>query len=162
MRRTPITVFVFASSCLLAAPALAYVDVELDGGRHIVGDSYQSDGEKVTVFRPSGALDVPRNSVRSIQQLPGALPNANDAGASASSGPSSGGSGRATASIKDPGQRDRDLAYQLLDIRMQRLTAQQRGDDAAMKKLDAQIKTLQGERNSLAKKHDGSDEEKSD
>ena len=156
MKTTPITVLVFASACLLAAPTLAYVDIELEGNRHIVGDSYQSDGDKLTVFRPSGAIDVPRSSVRSIQQLPGALPSAQDA--AASSGPSA----KAASSVKDPGQRDRDLAYQLLDIRMQRLTAQQRGDDAAMKTLDAQIKTLQGERNSPSKKRDGSDEEKSD
>ena len=161
MMRTPATVFILAASCLFATPTLAYVDIELDGNRHIVGDSYQTDGEKLTVFRPSGAIDVPRSTVRSIQQLPGALPTEPSSNAAGASATSSGASAKSV--VKDPGQRDRDLAYQLLDIRMQRLTAQQRGDDAAMKKLDAQIKTLQGERNGLTKKHDGgSDDEKSD
>jgi hypothetical protein len=62
------------------------------------------------------------------------------------------------ANPKDPQARDHELATELIDIRLNRLAAMQRGDDAAMKKLDKEIKTLQADRQgNWQKLHPGAD-----
>jgi hypothetical protein len=134
------------------APSLgrAYVDVELDGGRHVIGQYYTADGAKLTVYRPSGAIEVDRASARAITEKPGDMPAEVRSGAdvpptTASNAVSAKSAPAIAAPAKDPAERDRQLGHQLIHMRLNRLAALQRGDDEAMKKLDGQINTLQGE-----------------
>jgi hypothetical protein len=136
--------------------ASAYVDVELMGNRHVIGDSYVDQGAKLIVYRPSGAMEVDRAQVRSIQEHEGSMPNdvqrfaAPEASSAATSA-----STTAPATVirsKDPQTRDQELSGKLMDMRLDRLAAKQRGDETTMKKLDKEIHTLQDERNSNWKK----------
>lgn len=152
----------------VAAPfAHAYVDVELDGGRHVIGQYYTDQGGKLTVFRPSGAIELDRKSIRSIQEPPGDMPSevigtVSDApAATAASVASPGGHTVTESKAKDPEARERELGHQLVNMRLDRLAATQRGDNDAVKKLDKQINSLQGERQSNWKKLHSSDAEDS-
>jgi hypothetical protein len=157
-------VAVLLSWSLAPGVSHAYVDIELEGNRHVIGDSYVDQGGKLVVYRPSGAVEVDRASVRSIHERSGDMPSAvqrfavPDAAAPASASAPSTGAPSAGVHSKDPQARDRELATKLIDIRLNRLAAMQRGDDAAMKKLDKEINTLQGERTGNWKKlHPGAD-----
>jgi len=57
-----------------AVPAHAYVDIELNNGRHVVGESYGRQGEKLIVYRHLGAIEIDRGAVRSIQERTGEMP----------------------------------------------------------------------------------------
>jgi len=143
---------------LAPTASMAYVDIELEGNRHVIGDSYADQGGKLVVYRPSGAVEVDRALVRSIHERSGDMPSdvqrfaVPEAAAPASASAPSTGAPSAGVRSKDPQARDRELATKLIDIRMNRLAAMQRGDDAAMKKLDKEINTLQGERTGNWKK----------
>ncbi len=157
-----------AIGILGTATSNAYVDIELDGNRHVIGEYYSAQGDKVVVYRPSGAIEVDRAAVRSIQERSGAMPaevhSAPSGAATSSAVPSSavpssaapsGGVGASTQTVvKDPKARDEELAHELLEIRLNRLAAKQRGDDETMKTLDKEIKTRQGERESIWKKQE--------
>jgi len=141
-------------------PIHAYVDVELEGNGHVIGESYASHGDKLTVFRPSGAVELDRSSVRAIHERSGDLPIATGNGtgtelssavrAPAATGPSS--IGTSQAQPKDRQTQDRELAKKLMNMRFERLTAMQRGDDATVKSLDKGINKFQSERSALWKK----------
>jgi hypothetical protein len=150
---------------MLGAPSSdAYVDVELDGGAHVKGDSYSSSSEtnKIIVYRPTGAIEIDRSKVRSIREVEGSLdelpapsqssaPMASTAPAKAVAAP------RATlAETKDPKERDQQLSQQLMHMRLDRLAASQRSDQETMKKLDKEIGSLQKERIQNYKKIDPS------
>jgi len=64
-----------AALTLNVASAQAYVDIELDGGSHVKGESYSSSPEsgKLVVYRPSGAIEIDRSKVRSIREVDGSL-----------------------------------------------------------------------------------------
>jgi hypothetical protein len=152
-----------AVGILGTATSYAYVDIELEGNRHVVGESYSAEGDKVVVYRPSGAIEVNRAAVRSIQERSGAMPaevqSAPSGGPTSSAVPSSGassaGAGVSTQStVKNPKARDEELAHELLEMRLNRLAAKQRGDDETLKALDKEIKTRQGERESIWKKQE--------
>lgn len=53
---------------------------------------------------------------------------------------------------KDPATRDRSLAHQLMDLRLNRLAAKQHGDAETMERLAKEIDKLQGERTTNWKK----------
>ena len=149
---------------LAPSASLAYVDIELEGNRHVIGDSYADQGGKLVVYRTSGAVEIDRSSVRSIHERSGDMPSdvqrfaVPDTAAPASASAPSTGAPSAGVHSKDPQARDQELATKLIDIRLNRLAAMQRGDDAAMKKLDKEINTLQGERTGNWKKlHPGAD-----
>jgi len=155
------------ASCFAPVLGHAYVDVELEGGRHVIGEYYTTDAAKLTVYRPSGAIEVDRATVRAIREPSGDMPaevqSASSAPARTDSSAAAISSPHASAApVKDPAQRENELAHQLVDTRLDRLAAMQRGDDEAMKKLDKQIKNLQGERQENWKKlhppSDASDE----
>ena len=144
-----------------AATSYAYVDIELDGNHHVIGESYSAAGDKLVVYRPSGAIEVDRATVRSIQERAGEMPaevhSVSSGGSTSSGGPSSsaasaGVSATTQSPPKDPKARDEELAHQLLDMRLNRLAAKQRGDDDTINKLDKEIKTRQAERESIWKK----------
>jgi hypothetical protein len=152
-----------AVSLLGTGMSYAYVDVELDGNRHVIGESYSAAGDKVIVYRPSGAVEVDRAAVRSIQERSGEMPaevhSASSGVAPSSGSPSSGaapsGVGASTqTTLKDPKAREEELAHQLIEMRLNRLAAKQRGDDETIKALDKEIKTRQGERESIWKKQE--------
>jgi hypothetical protein len=160
-----------AVGILGAATSHAYVDIELDGNHHVIGESYSAAGGKVIVYRPSGAIEVDRAAIRSIQERSGAMPAevhsvssgtaTSSRGASssgdASLGAVSAGSGATTqTSVKDPKARDEQLARELIQMRLNRLAAKQRGDDETIKALDKEIKTRQSERESIWKKQEPS------
>jgi hypothetical protein len=165
----PRLIVTVAVSALAPFAGEAYVDVELNSGRHVIGQSYTDQGGKLIVFRPSGAIELDRTSVRSIQEPAGDMPS--EVGVTASSLPvvdavgtsaPKGQAGTATRTI-DPATRERELAHQLIDVRLNRLAATQRSDDEAIKKLDKQIKSLQGEREANWKKlHPHEDQDSSD
>ena len=70
-----------------------------------------------------------------------------------SSAAPSGGIGAPTqTTVRDPKARDGELAHELLEMRLNRLAAKQRGDDETLKTLDKEIKTRQAERESIWKK----------
>jgi hypothetical protein len=58
--------------------------------------------------------------------------------------------------IKDPKERENELARQLMFVRLDRLAASQRGDQETLKKLDKEIGSLQKERIQNYKKIDPS------
>ena len=143
-----------------ASAAGAYVDIELEGGRHVIGESYSADGQRLTVYRPSGVLELDRSTVRSIQERAGnmggdmqssSLPAADGSGAPAP-GAHKDTTALSHAVAKDPEAREHELAHSLIDTRLERLAAMQRGDDATIKKLDKEINKLQTERQSNWKK----------
>ncbi len=153
-----------------SAIGYAYVDIELDGNRHVVGESYSAEGNKLVVYRPSGAVELDRTSVRSIHEGTGHMPAdvqsssvsaaADAASPPAPSGPTSSGASAHTTA-KDPQARDDELAHKLMNMRLDRLAAAQRGDDTTIKKLDKQIDTFQAERQANWKKlHPKADSDK--
>ena len=149
MRRSPL----LALLAVLSIPcgASAYFDVELEGNRHIFGDEYVARGDKLLIFGPSGEVEVDRAAVRTIQERSGSLAadveRSSTRGENAAAGaPPSIAPPVAAAPAKDPAERDRELAHRLINTRLDRLAAEQRGDDEAQKKLDKQIGTLQAER----------------
>jgi hypothetical protein len=142
----------------------AYVDVELEGGAHVKGDSYSSSSEtgKLIVYRPSGAIEIDRSKVRSIREVEGSLSEP-----AAPSQPSATVASTAPAKTaaplpatlgetKDPKERDQQLSHQLMHMRLDRLAASHRGDEETMKKLDKEIGSLQKERVKNYKKIDPS------
>ena len=155
----------FALSVLFAAALApvavrAGVDIELEGNRHVLGSSYTDQGGKLIVYRPSGAVEVDRASVRSIRQYDGdaaadkqalALPQSG-ASAPAVSAPDALSSATTPVRAKDPEARDRELGARLMKMRIDRLAATQRGDHDAAKKLEKDIQKFQGERNTNWKK----------
>src|SRR5205823_7889172 len=76
MMRTPVALIAVATVACAFVPALAiaYVDIELDNGRHVAGESCEEHGDKVVVHRPLGAIEVDRATVRSIRELGGEMP----------------------------------------------------------------------------------------
>ena len=166
--RTFPVIVTFAACAVAPATAQAFVDVELDGGRHLIGESYSADGEKIVVYRPSGNLEFDRASVRSIHEREGVMPidvpKLDVPSAPGSSQPPSGApTGAPSARSTDPAAHDEALAHRLIDLRLNRLAAKQRGDDQTQQKLDKEIGTLQTERTDNWKKlhpGDGSDEDR--
>ena len=157
-----------AALTLSAPSAHAYVDIELDGGSHVKGESYSSspDTGKIVVYRPSGAIEIDRSKVRAIREMEGSLiddaarsqpsaataPAAPIASVPAATAPST----AAPVQTKDPKERDRELSHQLMHMRLDRLAASQRGDQDTMKKLDKEIGSLQKDRIDNYKKVDPS------
>ena len=157
-----------AALTFVASSAHAYVDIELDGGSHVKGESYSSspDTGKIVVYRPSGAIEIDRSKVRSIREVDGSLtedaalsrpsaataPAAPIASVPAATAPST----AAPVQTKDPKERDRELSHQLMHMRLDRLAASQRGDQDTMKKLDKEIGSLQKDRIDNYKKVDPS------
>jgi hypothetical protein len=155
-----------AALTLSVPPALAYVDIELDGGSHVKGESYSSSPEtgKLIVYRPSGAIEIDRSKVRSIREVDGSLtddaalsqPSAATAPAAPVAPVSVAPASTAPQQTKDPKERDRQLSHQLINMRLDRLAASQRGDQETMNKLDKEIGSLQKERIDNYKKIDPS------
>jgi len=157
-----------AAFTLSAPSAHAYVDIELDGGSHVKGESYSSSPEtgKLVVYRPSGAIEIDSSKVRSIREVGGSLtddaarsqpsaataPAAPVASVPAATAPSI----AAPVQTRDPKERDRELSHHLMHMRLDRLAASQRGDQDTMKKLDKEIGSLQKERIDNYKKIDPS------
>jgi hypothetical protein len=157
-----------AALTLSAPSAQAYVDIELDSGSHVKGESYSSSPEtgKLVVYRPSGAIEIDRSKVRAIREMGGSLtddaalsqpsaasaPAAPVASVPAATAPST----APRQQTKDPKERDRELSHQLMHMRLDRLAASQRGDQGTMKKLDQEIGSLQKERTDNYKKIDPS------
>ena len=151
----PLVIVLLASGI---APRLchAYVDIELESGRHVIGQSYTDKAGKLTVYRPSGAIEIDRVSVRSIHEPSGDMP-AEGGTANESPAPATDAQPPTKAAIrvepsKDPAEREHQLSHQLIHMRLNRLAALQRGDDETMKNLDKQINKLQDERQSNWKK----------
>jgi ribosomal protein L12E/L44/L45/RPP1/RPP2 len=144
----------------------AYVDIELDGGSHVKGESYSSSPEsgKLVVYRPSGAIEIDRSKVRSIREVDGSLtedaalsrPSAAMAPAAPVAPVSAAQASAAAQQTRDPKEHDRELSHQLMHMRLDRLAASQRGDQDTMKKLDKEIGSLQKERIDNYKKVDPS------
>jgi hypothetical protein len=156
MKRSPIRLALFAAA-LAARAAFAYVDVELDGGHHMIGDSYVAQGDKLVIYRPSGAVEVDRAAVRSIQEHSGsAAGDVQSFSVPSKPAPSSPTSPKPRvappAPAKDPAERERELGRQLVTTRLDRLAAEQRGDEEAQKDLEKQIRTLTAERQANWKK----------
>ncbi len=156
------TVAVATAVWMLGVPAgHAYVDVELNSGSHVKGESYSSEGGKLVVYRPSGAVELDRSTVRSIREMEGssnyevapASPAASAAPAAAAPAPAP---PMARVETKDPKERDSELSHQLMHMRLDRLAASQRGDQETLKKLDKEIGSLQKERVENYKKVDPS------
>jgi hypothetical protein len=153
-----------AASLLGASTSLAYVDIELEGGRHVKGESYSAQAGKLVVYKPSGAVEIDRSTVRSIREVEGSLnePAAVPAEPPAAAPPPA----PAKAAVsppaasspvnKDPKERENELARQLMFVRLDRLAASQRGDQETLKKLDKEIGSLQKERIQNYKKIDPS------
>jgi hypothetical protein len=155
-----------AALTLSVPSAHAYVDIELDGGSHVKGESYSSSPEsgKLVVYRPSGAIEIDRSKVRSIREVDGSLtedaalsrPSAAMAPAAPVAPVSAAPASAAPQQTRDPKERDRELSHQLMHMRLDRLAASQRGDQDTMKKLDKDIGSLQKERIDNYKKVDPS------
>jgi hypothetical protein len=155
-----------AASMLSMAPTHAYVDIELDSGSHVKGESYFSEGDRIMVYRPGGAIEVDRAKVRAIREVEGSLndtvaPAQPSAAAPSTMAPSAAAKiapalPAALPETKDPKQRDNELSHQLMHMRLDRLAASQRGDEETMKKLDKEIGSLQKERIKNYKKIDPS------
>lgn len=153
-----------AASLLGASMSLAYVDVELEGGRHVKGESYSAEAGKLVVYKPSGAVEIDRSTVRSIREVEGSLDEpaaapAESSAAAASPAPAKAAAPPPAAShpvTEDPKERENELARQLMFIRLDRLAASQRGDQETLKKLDGEIGSLQKERIQNYKKIDPS------
>jgi hypothetical protein len=169
MRTTSIseTFAVAIAALTLSVPsAHAYVDIELDGGSHVKGESYSSSPEsgKLVVYRPSGAIEIDRSKVRSIREVEGSLsepaalsqPSAAMAPAAPVAPVSAAPASAAPQQTRDPKERDQQLSHQLMHMRLDRLAASQRGDQDTMKKLDKEIGSLQKERIDNYKKVDPS------
>jgi len=158
IRKTlPRLIVTVAVSAMTPLAGQAYVDVELDSGRHVIGQYYTDQGGKLTVFRPSGAIELDRASVRSIQEPPGDMPSETGTASGAASADAEEAAAAksqtvATTHPLDPTAREHEISRKLINVRLDRLAATQRGDDEAVKKLDKQIKSLQGERSSNWKK----------
>lgn len=158
----PLSALLFAAA--LSPPlARAYVDVELEGNRHIVGDSYAVEGTKLMVYRSSGNVEVDRSAVLAIHERPGDAPTdvqrpvARSESAPAAAAPSSrssdGGVEAAPSThTTDPAAREEELGRSLMNLHLDRLAARQRGDDEALRKLDSEIGKLQTERKQNWKK----------
>jgi hypothetical protein len=155
------------AAMILGVPSShAYVDIELDTGSHVKGESYSSspDTGKLVVYRPSGAIELDRSKVRSIREVDGSLtddaalsqPSAAMAPAAPVAPVSAARASAAPQQSRDPKERDRELSHQLMHMRLDRLAASQRGDDETMKKLDKEIGSLQKERTDNYKKVDPS------
>jgi hypothetical protein len=146
--------------------AHGYVDIELDGGSHVKGESYSSPPEsgKIVVYRPSGAIEIDRSKVRSIREVGGSLiddaaisqPSAAMAPAAPVASVPAAPSSAVPQQTKDPKERDTELSHHLMHMRLDRLAASQRGDQDTMKKLDKEIGSLQKERIDNYKKIDPS------
>ncbi len=160
--RTPFPVLAVATVACALAPALAtaYVDIELDNGRHIAGESYTDQGDKLVVYRPLGAIEVDRATVRSIREVSGEMPadvqrNLSPAAVAAlqsSSSPAQPSRGAASAASSDPQARQREITAKLFEVYRVRLAAKNRGDDAEFQKLDKEATQLENERLSLHKR----------
>jgi hypothetical protein len=165
MMRTPVALVAVATVAYALVPALSigYVDIELDNGRHVAGESYTDQGDKLVVYRPLGAIEVDRATVRSIRELSGEMPadvqrNLSPAAAAAlqsSSPPAQ--SSRGVAASSDPQARQREITAKLFEVYRVRLAAKNRGDDAEFQKLDKEATQLEDERLSLAGKKKSSD-----
>jgi hypothetical protein len=132
----------------------AYVDVELQSSRHVVGASYVVDGDKLIVYRPSGAVEVNRHAVRSIHERDGELSSdrQNPAVSPSTATKVAANDTASSPSVEDPQRRDHELASKLMQMRIERLAAKQRRDQESMEKIDKEISQLQGERNTNWKK----------
>ena len=150
-----------ASSMVGVTVSRAYVDIELDSGRHVKGDSYSSQDDKLVVYRPSGTVEIDRATVRSIREVEGSSgdevsPAPPPVGVAPSTAAASAVPPAASPAAKDPKAREHELSHKLVNIRLNRLAASQRGDEETMKKLDKEIHSLQAERISNYKKLDPS------
>jgi hypothetical protein len=167
MMRNPVPLVAVATVAYALVPALsiAYVDVELDNGRHVAGESYEDRGDKVVVHRPLGAIEVDRATVRSIRELSGEMPadvqrNLSPAAAAAlqsSSSQAQPSRGGAAVASTDPQARQREITAKLFEVYRVRLAAKNRGDDAEFQKLDKEATQLENERAKVAGKNKSSD-----
>jgi hypothetical protein len=130
--------------------AVAYVDVELDGNRHVIGTSYAVQGAKLIVYRQTGAVEINRDTVRAIRERDGAAPSDHPVASTAT--PQHANAKTAAAirptdgRVHDPQARERELASRLMAVRIDRLAAKQRGEHDTVEKLEKDIRQLQGER----------------
>jgi hypothetical protein len=161
MMQTPFFVLAVAAAACALVPTLAtaYVDIELDNGRHVAGESYEDHGNKLVVHRPVGAIEVDRTTVRSIRELSGEMPadvqrNLSPAASAAlqSSSPPAQSSRGVAAASSDPQARQREITAKLFEVYRVRLAAKNRGDDAEFQKLDKEATQLVNERATLAGK----------
>ncbi len=170
--RTSVALLAVATVAYALAPAraIAYVDIELDNGRHVAGESYTDQGDKLVVYRPLGAIEVDRATVRSIREQSGEMPAdaQRNLSPSASAAPQSSASqpqlrlGPSPAASSDPQARQREITAKLFEVYRVRLAAKNRGDDAEFQKLDKQAKQLEQERLSLHKRETASTEAATD
>lgn len=142
---------------IIPRAVLAYVDVELDGNRHMIGDSCETKGDKLVIYRPSGAIEVNKAEVRSVQEREGTA--AGDLQSSSIPDPPSQSSGNAPtvhaatrSPEKDLAKRDGAVVHQMIMLRLDRLGAVNRHDDTAVKNFDKQLKTLDAEHKETSKK----------
>jgi len=151
-----------AAVWMVPAIAAAYVDIELDNGRHVVGDSYKDAGAKLVVYRPAGAVELDRANVRSIKELAGRTPSDRQQTIepSQASEPSSGlatfdlgHASAATGAAATPSQlRAKEITAKLFEVYRFRLAAKNRGDEAEYAKLDKEAERLNKERAELLDK----------
>ena len=147
-----------AFAALISSPAAAWVDVELDNGRHVIGESVQPQGDKLVVYRPIGAIEVDQKTVRSIQQRSGEMPAdaqrnlAPSVSATLESPDSPSASLPATSAATDPDSRRREITTKLFEVYRLRLAAKNRGDDEAFQKYEKESKQLEHEREALVKR----------
>ena len=124
----------------------AYVDVELDGNRHVIGASYAVEGGKLIVYRQTGAVEIDRNTVRSIHERDGDGPADRTAPSTATPQHADAKTAAANGRVNDRQARERELASRLMAMRIDRLAAKQRGERDTAEKLEKDIRHLQSER----------------
>ncbi len=133
--------------------AQAYVSVEMDNGRVVVGNVYQELERKIVVFSPSGAVELERAKVRRIDEHEGNVP-ADLAGPSTPLKSPAVVSGRVPErpkptsgkDEKDPKKRDDTIARQLIFLYRDRAMARNNKDLAAVDLLNTRIQELEAER----------------
>ena len=135
----------------------AYVDIELDNGRHVVGETYKDEGAKLVVYRPIGKVEVDRTSVRSVRELLGAMPSDAQKTIAPASAPESSTSAvssvqRAGPSSSAPDARAREITSKLFEVYRFRLAAKNRGDEESFAKFDKEATRLVQERAELLDK----------
>lgn len=131
----------------------AYVEVELDSGRVVVGNVFQERERTIVVYSPSGSVEIDRAKVRRVEEHVGNLPSITAPSRPLPPAPSVV-SGRLPKrppesfgrDEKDPAIRDEKLARQLIFLYRDRAMAMNHNDRQAVDALTAQIEALEAER----------------
>lgn len=147
--------FVIAASLLASLLGLArveaYVEVELDSGRVIVGNVFQDKERTIVVYAPSGTVEIDRAKVRRVEEHAGNLPAIVAAPPPPAPSVVSGRlptrpPGTFDRDEKDPAVRDDGLARRLIFLYRDRAMAMNHGDRQAVDALTSQIEALEAER----------------